>query len=136
MARYTLLSETITTAVSGVTPDDVVRNAWPEYIVVEAILTYGSGGTTAKAYVQTSLDGGTTWVDIACFAFTTATASKVSALTAHVAPGTQAFTPTDGTLTDNTVVNGVLGDRFRCKLTTTGTYAGGTTIAVHMTTKG
>ena len=43
----------------------------------EAIFTYGSGGTSADVYVQTSFDGGTTWVDICNFHFTTASASKL-----------------------------------------------------------
>lgn len=101
-------------------------------ISVEAIFTYGSAGTTVKAWLQTSLDGGTTWFDIANFAFTTASASKLSAITTHIAPVAQAATPTDATLADNTINQGILGDRFRIKLTTTGTYATSTTLKIVM----
>lgn len=104
-------------------------------LVAQATFDYGSGGTSAKAWVQTSLDNGTTWVDIMSFAFTTADAKKVSSVSTDVAPASQAFAPADGALSDNTVVNGVLGDRLRVKYTTTGTYAGDTTLAVWVSPK-
>jgi len=34
------------------------------------------------------------------------------------------------------LMNGLLGDRVRVKVTTTGTYAGGTTLAIAMVTRG
>lgn len=92
---------------------------------------YGSAGTTTKAYVQTSLDGGATWVDIACFAFTTAAASKLSSVKNNIATAAGA-TPTDGTLTDNTILDGVLGDRTRVKYIVAGTYTGATSLTVSM----
>jgi hypothetical protein len=82
----------------------------------------GTGGTTAKVYIQTSLDQGATWVDIACLAFTTTGAVKVVNLSG-LTPKTTPVTPTDGALTDDTCVDGVLGDRLRAKIVTTGTYA-------------
>ena len=90
-------------------------------------LAYGSGGTSIKVYLQTSLDQGTTAIDIACAAFTTASGVKAlnfSALT----PKTTAVTPTDGTLTDDTAVDGILGDRFRLKVVSVGTYAASTVL--------
>jgi hypothetical protein len=132
MNRLTLLSEVITTAVTGATPDPAGSDFYADYVAIEAVFDWGSGGTTAKVYVQTSFDGGTTWCDVASFAFTTADLKKVSCLTDQIAPAAQAFTPTDGTLADNTVVNGVMGDMWRAKLTTTGTYAGNTNIAVYL----
>jgi len=104
------------------------------YMVAQAKFVYGSGGTSCKAYVQTSLDSGVTWVDIASFAFLLATATKVSAVTMQVALGA-AVTPTDGTLADNTIVNGLLGDRLRIKYVVTGTYAG-STLEVDILAKG
>lgn len=83
---------------------------------------YGSGGTSAVIYLQTSLDGGTTAVDIAAMAVTTASETVVlnfSGLT----PKTTQITPTDGALTSDTAVDGVLGDRFRVKVVSVGTYA-------------
>jgi len=86
-------------------------------------LAYGSGGTSVKAYLQTSLDQGTTPIDIACFTFTTAGASKARNLSA-LTPKTTDVTPTDGTLTDDTSVDGILGDRFSLKIVSVGTYVG------------
>lgn len=91
-------------------------------------LAYGSGGTTVRAYLQTSLDEGTTAIDIACVLFGTASEHAVlnfSALT----PKTTQVTPTDAGLTDDTAVDGILGDRFRLKVVSTGTYGGSTVLS-------
>ena len=96
---------------------------------ISARFVYGSGGTSAKLYVQTSLDQGTTWIDIACFAFTTANAHKVINLSG-LTPKTTEVTPTDGAMSDDSALDGVLGDRLRAKIITTGTYAGSTTLTV------
>jgi hypothetical protein len=91
--------------------------------------SYGSGGTTCKVYVQTTLDQGDTWIDVACAAFTTSSATKVLNLSGLTAK-TTAATPGDGALADDTAVDGIIGDRWRVKVTSTGTYAGSTTVAV------
>lgn len=124
----TLLDETITTAVSAVTPDGEKTIGYVESLTLQATFTYGSGGTTAKAWVQTSLDGGSTWTDVANFAFTTASARRIFHLTPVAV--TSIATPTDGTLADGTAVNGILGELYRVKLTTTGTYAGSTSLVI------
>jgi hypothetical protein len=125
-----LPSTSITVAVTGaVGPTTLLLGTYTSehkasYLAIRATFTYvGTGGTNATAYVQTSLDEGQTWADIMSFQFTTATASKVSAVSTAVAL-TAATTTTDGALTANTIVNGLLGDRVRVKYTTTGTYAG------------
>ncbi len=92
---------------------------------------YGSGGTSLKVYVQTSLDQGATWVDVACAAFLVASATKVLNLSG-LTPKTTAATPSDGAMTDDTALDGVLGDRWRVKITSTGTYAGSTTLSARM----
>lgn len=130
-----LLSVTLTTAVTASVTDAITKLSGMGYLTVEAILTYGSGGTSTKVWVQTSLDQGTTWIDVMCFAFTTSSASKVSAVVSTTALAAGA-TPTDGTLADNTILSGLLGDRIRLKYTTTGTYAGGTTLVVSAVAKG
>jgi hypothetical protein len=96
-------------------------------LTVEAIFVRAGGGTTAKAWVQTSFDGGTTWVDVMNFAFTTTTGSAVSSVRVTTAVAAN-YTPTDGTLADNTIKDGLLGDRVRVKWTTTGTYTGASSI--------
>jgi hypothetical protein len=101
----------------------------------EAIFTYGSGGTTVDAWVQTSLDGGATFFDVMNFHFTTASASfifNISALTSI----TSEYTPTNGTLASNTCKDGLLGDRWQVLYTTTGTYAGSTSLQVYMAPRG
>ncbi len=130
-------SRTITTALTAAVTDSVEPRAIYDCnldhpirgLTVEFIFTYGADGTTCKAWLQTSLDGGTTWIDIANGAFTTSTASKVYNLSAAT-PVTTAATPTDGSLADNTCVDGILGDLFRVKTTTTGTYKTSTTLKV------
>ena len=127
----TFLSATLAAAVT----DDVTAGVKVpaidrvESLTLHATFVRAGGGTTAKAWVQTTLDGGVTWVDIANFAFTTTTANRAYHLTA--AAVTSIATPTDGTLADNTSVNGLLGDRFRVKLTTTGTYTGASSFTIH-----
>lgn len=98
-------------------------------MTLSARLAYGSGGTSVKAYVQTSLDGGSTWFDVWCATFTTASAHKAVNLSG-LTPKTTAATPSDGSLTDDTAVDGVLGDRFRVKVVTVGTYAGSTVLSM------
>lgn len=96
---------------------------------IYARLAYGSGGTTVRAYIQTSLDQGTTWVDIACILFGTASETQIVNLSG-LTPKTTAATPTDGALTDDTCVDGILGDMLRLKAVSTGTYAGTTLLTV------
>lgn len=126
----TLLAQTtIAGAVTGQTTTPVVPKQGVTTLVLQAKLAYGSGGTTVKAWVQTSFDGGTTWVDVANFAFTTSAATIVHAVKANTTV-TANYTPTDGTLADNTIKDGLIGDRLRVKYTTTGTYAGTTHLTI------
>lgn len=126
----------ISTAISATATTPVKGLAGMKYLVVQAVFLYGSGGTTANAYVQTTLDGGVSWIDIMNFSFTTATAVKISACTTSIAPATQANAPTDGSLTANTIVQGILGNQLRVKYVTTGTYAGATALQLTATAKG
>lgn len=123
MLPVTTITTAVTAALSGTSTIRNVRS-----LALQATFTYGSGGTSAKAWVQTSLDGGTTWFDIASFAFTTSSATRIYNL--DTAAVTTIYTPTDATITDNTAKSGILGDKFRVKYTTTGTYAGGTTLRI------
>lgn len=104
---------------------------------VEANFVYGSGGTTTKVWIQTSLDGGTNWIDIMSFAFTTSSLRKIHTVVMPAVVATRTnVTPGDAALADNTILDGILGDRMRAKVTTTGTYGGTTTLAVNMVPKG
>lgn len=116
---------TITTAVSGTVVSIGLVPAGTKHVLIHSNFDYGSGGTSAKFYLQSSADGGTTWFDVASLAHTTADLRRVVSLDCTAA-GTLA-TAQDAALTDNTKLDGLLGDRLRLKYTTTGTYAGSTT---------
>ena len=96
-------------------------------ITLSARLAYGSGGTSCYALVETSLDQGVTWVQIARFDFTTSGLQKVmtvSGLTPRIAAATA------GSLAADTALDGTLGDRLRATVVSTGTYAGSTVVSV------
>lgn len=101
----------------------VTLNGAPRNLTVQANFTYGSGGTTVDAWVQSSIDGGASWTDIAQFHFATASARKAYNLSAATPVTTQA-SPSDGTLAANTAVDGLLGPLLRVKYASSGTYAG------------
>lgn len=98
-------------------------------VTLQARFVYGSGGTKTTVYFQTSLDQGATWVDIACITFTTSSAAKLVNLSG-LTPKTTEVTPGDGALADDTCVDGILGDRLRAKVISTGTYAGSTVLSL------
>lgn len=129
----TLYNGTITTpgtvisgTVDGLYNKDVVGAA--------AVFDHGSSGTSAKAYLQTSYNDGESWIDVAAFAFTTSDANRFAAL-GRPTFGTATFVTTDGALADNTIAAAPIGDMVRCKLISTGTYAGTTTLDVSLITK-
>jgi hypothetical protein len=96
-------------------------------ITLSARLAYGSGGTSCYAVVETSLDQGVTWVQIARFDFTTSGLQKVmtvSGLTPRLAAASA------GSLSADTALDGTLGDRLRATVVSTGTYAGSTVVSV------
>lgn len=117
----TLAQISITTAVTGSTVDIGKVPAGTKHILVHSNFTYGSGGTAAKFYLQSSADEGVTWFDVACLAHTTSSLRRIVSTTLDV-DGTLT-TASDGALTDNTKLTGLCGDRLRLKYTTTGTYA-------------
>lgn len=92
---------------------------------------YGTGGTNVKVYLQTSLDQGTTWFDIACVVFLLANDQRVVNLSA-LTPKTTPTQVTDASLSDNSSLDGVLGDRFRVKVVSTGTYATNTLVSARI----
>jgi hypothetical protein len=123
-----ILNATLAAAVTADVTAGVFEIGRAESLTLHGVITVAGGGTTAKAWVQTSIDGGATWMDIANYAFTTSTATRAYHLTA--AAVTSIATPTDGTLADNTAVNGFLGNVVRVKLTTTGTYTGASSFVI------
>lgn len=118
---YALADRAITTAINEA-QSPIVDLEGMTAVSIHARLAYGSGGTTAKVYVATSLDQGVTWVDVACLAFGAAGAVKVLNVSGLTPKGTPAV-PTDGALADDTTLDGILGDRLRARVVTAGTYA-------------
>jgi hypothetical protein len=123
-----ILNATLAAAVTADVTAGVFEIGRAESLTLHGVITVAGGGTTAKAWVQTSIDGGSTWMDIANFAFTTSTATRAYHLTA--AAVTSVATPGDAALADNTAVNGFLGNVVRVKLTTTGTYTGASSFVI------
>ena len=117
-----LCDQAITTALSSVALTPVQDLEGILAATILARFAYGSGGTSTKAYVQVTLDGGATWVDVACFAFAQASGTRVINLSG-LTPKTTPLTPSDGALADDTFVDGVLGSAMRVKLVTVGTYS-------------
>jgi hypothetical protein len=127
-----LLTVPITAPVTAaVGPVLELRTPLPNNVAMQGRFAYGSGGTTVTAWVQTSLDGGGTWTDVACFQFLLASARLLFNLSALTAVTTQ-YTPTDGALAVNTAKDGLIGSMWRVKYTTTGTYAGNTTLEIDL----
>lgn len=105
----------------------------PGSLIAQKTFTYGSGGTTVDTYLQTSLDGGTTWADVVHYA-QNLLASDPRPLVANVSSATTTPTApvatTDGTLAVNSTSVGIFGPLWRVKYVVAGTYAGGTTLRV------
>jgi hypothetical protein len=128
---YSLGDQVITIAVAGLVLTPVVDLDGLTAITLQVRFAPVSGGTTCKAWVQTSLDQGQTWADIFCAAFTTAAGFKIVTLSG-LTPRTTVLAPTDAGLADDTVVDGVLGDRLRLKITSTGTFGSGSVISARV----
>ncbi len=96
-------------------------------LAIFANFTYGSGGTTCAVIVQTTFDD-TNWIDIARFDFLLASRSAVANLSAALSKAVA----TVAALGSEGVNDGVLGAKLRAKVTSTGTYAGNTSVAVYI----
>lgn len=114
------------TSASGGAQAFIDRLAGMGAVSLQASFVYGSGGAACVVVVQTSLDQGASWIDVARFDFATANAKKVANVSASgaAAPAAVAALGAEGKL------DGILGDRLRCKVTTTGTYAGNSSVSV------
>jgi hypothetical protein len=79
------------------------------------------GDPYLRAYLQTSLDDGNSVIDLACVVFQNGNQQQVFNIAAD---GTSPapMTATDGTLADNTILGGLLGNRLRLKCVTQGTW--------------
>ena len=121
-------NQVITSGVSaqGVAIAYVDRLEGLNAITFQANFVWGAGGTATKADLETSIDQGSSWLVICRLAFTTASAAKVATVSGLTPKTTAAAvsTPSDDSCND-----GVIGDRLRVRITTTGTYSGVTAIS-------
>jgi hypothetical protein len=106
--------------IGAVTPSNprLLKLSGIRALPLRALFEYGAAGTTAKFFLQSSMDG-SGWYDVACFAFLLANSTKVS----NVLPGASSnpAVATDGTLADDTV-SGPPGVFWRVKAVVTGAY--------------
>jgi hypothetical protein len=66
-----------------------------------------------------------------CFAFATTAGRKVLKIREETAIAAS-VAETDGSLTDDTAVSGIIGTHVRARIVTTGTYTGTSTIDVYL----
>lgn len=102
--------------------------------VYQCRFAYGSGGNDCRVFLQGSFDQGITAVDLDCAVFGTASDMLVlsfdgSNVQQRSGSPPEAFTPTDGALADNSSVDGLMPDRLRVKIVSTGTYATSTAVS-------
>lgn len=98
-------------------------------LAIQARFAYGAGGESCIALVETTLDQGTTWFAVARFLFGTASEVQIVNLSS-LTPVTVPTVPDEPTSANDTVFDGPLGDRFRAKVVTVGTYTGSTLLSL------
>ena len=127
-----LQSLNLTTTTAGTYPTEAISlPLGVSVIMVQAAFARGGGGTTCDVFIQTSVDNGSTWIDIMQFAFATTTVTKISAVRPYTAMAAN-VTPTDGSLSDITILDGCIGDRLRVKTVVVGTYSSTSTLDVNI----
>jgi len=123
--QVTLVSGAIPAAGTYVTPG-FYTGRFPgaaKYLAAQVNFVRDSGGTTLDVYVQTSVDDEQTWADVMNFSLATTSVRKVSAVKTSTALAAN-VTPSDGTLTANTILSGLLGTKVRVKYVVAGSYVG------------
>jgi hypothetical protein len=111
-------------------PVPVINLQGLDAVTLQVRFAYGSGGTQTNVFIQTSVDQGQSFFDIANIEFTTSSGvelvnlSGLNSVTTPTAPSNLA-------LSNNTVLNGPIGDRLQACVVSTGTYAGQTLVAVN-----
>ena len=99
-------------------------------VLLHCKVTVAAGGGECDAYVQTRLGG--LWIDVANFHATTSSMERCYNLSTRT-PVTSIATPSNDAshISDNTSVDGLIGDILRVKLVTSGSaYTGASSIKV------
>lgn len=115
---YTLYAQAITGALTAQAQTVIVDLDGMGAVTLVAEFLGGTGGTSVSAVVQTTLDGGTKWLDIARFDFTNTAATKWCNLQALAAKAIASYVA----LASEGVNDALLGDRLRAVITSVGTY--------------
>lgn len=123
--RFTLLSASITAAVALTATTSVKGLDGMRALDLLGSFSATTSGTSVDGYVQTTFDSGLNWVDIAQFNYSSLSSSGLKFFSLDDTAVTTIYTPTSGSLADDTVKNGVLGDELRVQYVTVGTYTGG-----------
>ena len=110
------------------------QRALPNSMSVQSNFTYGSSGTSVDAWLQTSLDGATTWCDVAHFAYTTSSIRNFANL--YTSTSLAITTAQDGSLGASSIIVGLCGPLWRVKYTTAGTYATSTNLRIDIFANG
>jgi hypothetical protein len=130
-----LCNQTVTTAVSTTVGDILELRAapggplLPASVAAQFTFTYaGSTGTSAVGFLQSSIDGGQTYFDVAAASFGTSSGKTLF----NIASSSNAtVTPSSGSLTANTAI-GTFGPLFRALLVSQGTYQSGTSLKIDL----
>ena len=99
-----------------------------EAVSLQVRLSSAAGGTSINVYIQTSLDQGQSWFDVACVGFTTS--PGVQALNLSGLDKSAPVTPSNLALTPGTILDGPFGDRLQAIVVSTGTYTGSPLVSV------
>jgi hypothetical protein len=105
---------------------DVVEVVWMSSEANKDLVEPANLVETAAAYnvfVQTTLDDGVTWCDIMNFLFTSFDLIKIHAVKLNTALAAN-VTPTDGGMSGNSILSGLIGNKIRLKTVTTDVYDG------------
>lgn len=95
---------------------------------IVARFAYGSGGTSLIARIQTTLDGGQTWYDVARFDFAMAPVTRCATISGLQSQGVASLV----SLAAEGINDGLLGNMFRVVIDSTGSYAGNTLLDIRM----
>lgn len=95
-------------------------------LAAQVRMLWGSGGTSIKAYVQSSLDQGNTAYDVALVNFLAASRTAIFSIQQTTSA---MLTPVEAGAEAESVPVPVLGDRLRLKLVVVGTYVNTTVSA-------
>ena len=122
-----LLADIDLTAVSGTYIAEPIAGLGAFYSAATVCQYTQIGGTSCTISIETSIDEGLTWIDIARYALTSSGnyAASTFSITNISAPAV--YTP----LANNTQRLAFAGDRLRAAITPTGTFTTGSRIAIN-----